>query len=303
MDFAGPLCLALLLAAMPAMSSNDTSTRDKPGSNAPRANGRCATAAPTVVKTMPAKSRPPDPPSLKPGMALAVTGDICNLNRAAAIALSHPRLPNGVFIGVRRFRQGQRGKRISLFPSAINGGSFECESFPESAHCLELERGHPRPLKYRAQPLTMALPSGETYTPDKLVLLPRGEMLLMEVKARAILQTSAVREKLDAARKVARIAGMDLQEVALDELPAEIEVARLLRFYDATIRPCVLNTLLLMLKRLLPTDASKKYGDLQTEWINGGGRERTLRHAIFLGELVWDIGTPLLPGSLIRRAH
>lgn len=253
-------------------------------------------------RSSPAHAPREDVQAMTPGQALSVTGEVCSLYRAATDVFALARDRSATFHGVRRLTSGQRGKRISIFPSAINDGNIPCEGFPEKAHCLVLERLDTI-AKYRSQPLSMRLPGGQLYTPDKATLGHDGAIHLYEVKSRAILASPSVRAKLTAAKDLANLHGMGFHEVAHDELPDELEAVRLARYYHSKFFPWDRHALIQALDRVLAVGQTARFEELCTSLRHRAAPVRDIRHAIFLGHLLWDMTRELRPHSELLRVR
>lgn len=94
------------------------------------------------------------------------------------------------------------GRVVGYFPSVKNNRSIAWESQLEQKACYVFEFS-PEIIKYREQPLSIYYRlNGELlrYTPDFELTLLSGELIYVEVKPRAKLQTQELQEKLEAIR-------------------------------------------------------------------------------------------------------
>lgn len=95
------------------------------------------------------------------------------------------------------------GRVVGYFPSVKNNRSIAWESQLEQKACYVFEFS-PEIIKYREQPLKIYYRlNGELlrYTPDFELTLLSGELIYVEVKPSAKLQTNELRVKLDAIKR------------------------------------------------------------------------------------------------------
>lgn len=101
----------------------------------------------------------------------------------------------GVLQGVREFRKGQTGKRITFFYSKKNNALMPCEGDLEAAHCLHMEFDNSI-SNYRVQPFQLNW-NGFKYTPDALIIHVDKTVSLREVKPSEKYATHEIKSRLD----------------------------------------------------------------------------------------------------------
>lgn len=101
----------------------------------------------------------------------------------------------GVIQGVRPFKKGRKGRRITFFYSQKNQALMPCESELEAAHCLDMEFDKSIKL-YRLQPFQIYF-NGTKYTPDSLIMHADRTIEIREVKPAGVYELANVRRRLD----------------------------------------------------------------------------------------------------------
>lgn len=132
--------------------------------------------------------------------------------------------------GVRRIRQGSRGRRTSLFPSRKAGGAIPLESRLELAYVVILERD-PFVSSYRTQAIQLALPGGQTAFPDFLVRFDDGRYALHEVKPALQHLSTDYHERCQLVERFLQSVGVGFQIVDTNVLPDELTLEWLLQRY------------------------------------------------------------------------
>jgi len=201
----------------------------------------------------------------------------------------------GVLQGVRTFTKGIPGKRIEFFPSAINDALIPCESTLETDHCLMMELEEVE--RYLPQPFTFKV-SGQSYTPDILLIDKYGRYELREVKPEGKLMCSKLRRFLDDVKEYCEEQGVTFRVITEKEIRTEHQFMSYKQIYRAS--HISFNELQIMeAKRLLNTGSALSFSNLRKRIIEHGLPALLLEKLLLKGYFKFDRTKPFNENSLI----